>query len=917
MKTYPFARPLPLLLALGASLMTGRVSAAAGILAAEALEFTDRHCSSCHNDVDKEGGLDLTSLTFAPTDPENFLTWVKVHDRIQAGEMPPPEKTRPPVAELSRFTSGLAHSLVTHERSVEARQGRATQRRMNRDEYENALQDLFHAPWLQVKGQFPEDGEAHRFNKIGDALDVSYVQMARFMTAADTAMRQTLAVKLGQIPSATTRYYARDQQSFITRYTQGLNLPQHTPDRNVFPALGNEAQPDVRWGRAPLTVGAADPVTRDLEAVGFVACNYVTGFTYRWDQFRAPVSGRYKIRFSGYTMWVGPGGHRRMLDEDKQQVNLPRQWYTPNMDSASVGRRSEPITVYTRGPIMNRRLGSFDLHPEPTVNELDVVLLANEAIVPEASRFYRSRPTGRPGEYNYTNPLAQRDGAPAVAFRWMEVEGPIADESADAGYRLLFDELPLQRAEAGKPGLTIEIVSRGPARGGRRGGAGGNPADLTDAVPVEVISTAPERDAGRLLRRFMTRAYRRPVLEADVQRFLAVIQGELQQGIGFAESMLTGYTAVLASPGFVVLEEEPGRLSGNALATRLSFFLWNSEPDAELRAAAARGDLHRPEGLRAQAERLLNDPKAQRFVTAFLNYWIDLRKIEDTTPSNALYNDYYLDDMLTEAAVAESQLFFDELLRRDLPARNIVASDFTFLNEHLALHYGITGVKGVAMRRVTLPPDSPRGGFMTQASVLKITANGTTTSPVLRGKWIMERVLGYDVPAPPAAVPAVEPDIRGAVTIRQQLDRHSADESCAGCHRKIDPPGFALESFDVMGAWRDRYRGLSDEVEPVIGFGKNGHPFAFHYALPVDPSGRLPDGRAFANVRDFKQLVLADETAIARNLAKQLTIYGTGAPIRFSDRAALEQILERTRDRNFGVRSLVHELIQSDLFRNK
>jgi hypothetical protein len=221
------------------------------------------------------------------------------------------------------------------------------------------------------------------------------------------------------------------------------------------------------------------------------------------------------------------------------------------------------------------------------------------------------------------------------------------------------------------------------------------------------------------------------------------------------------------------------------------------------------------------------------------------------------------------------------------------------------------------MRRQTLPKNSVRGGMMTQAIVLKVTANGTTTSPVLRGKWIMERVIGFDMPLPPAAVPAVEPDIRGAVTIRQQLDKHRADESCAMCHRKIDPPGFALESFDVMGAWRDRYRGLSDEVEPVIGFGKNGHPFAFHYALPVDPSGRLLDGRAFANVRDFKQLVLTDETAIARNLAKQLTIYGTGAPIRFSDRAALEQILERTRDRNFGVRSLVHELIQSDLFRNK
>lgn len=162
--------------------------------------------------------------------------------------MPPPEKTRPPVAELSRFTSGLAHSLVPHERSVEARQGRATQRRMNRDEYENALQDLFHAPWLQVKGQFPEDGEAHRFNKIGDALDVSYVQMARFMTAADTAMRQTLAVKLGQLPSATTRYYARDQQSFITRYTQGLNLPQHTRIGTCSPPWATRPNPTCAGG---------------------------------------------------------------------------------------------------------------------------------------------------------------------------------------------------------------------------------------------------------------------------------------------------------------------------------------------------------------------------------------------------------------------------------------------------------------------------------------------------------------------------------------------------------------------------------------------------------------------------------------------------------------------------------------------
>jgi hypothetical protein len=210
-----------------------------------------------------------------------------------------------------------------------------------------------------------------------------------------------------------------------------------------------------------------------------------------------------------------------------------------------------------------------------------------------------------------------------------------------------------------------------------------------------------------------------------------------------------------------------------------------------------------------------------------------------------------------------------------------------------------------------------RGGLMTQASVLKVTANGTTTSPVMRGKWIMERIVGFDMPPPPASVPAVEPDIRGAVTIRQQLDKHRADESCAICHRKIDPPGFALESFDVMGGQRDRYRASANDVAPERGFGKNGWPFFFHLALPVDPSGQLADGRAFNDVRDFKKLLLKDEVQVARNLARQLSVFATGAPVRFSDRATIDQILEATKGTNYGLRSIIDQIIQSELFLNK
>ncbi|MBB6052903.1 DUF1592 domain-containing protein [Armatimonas rosea] len=780
-----------------------------------------------------------------------------MHDRVQAGEMPPKDASlRPSPAERSAFLSTLAMSITTQEKAQDARQGRATQRRLNAYEYENALRDLLHAPWLQIRGQFPDDGEAFRFNKVGEALDVSHVHLARYLTAADYALREVIRAHEKRTQPQTQRYYARDQKTLTNTFTQ--NPFNTSPDRQCYPVLGSTAQPDVRNRRAPLT----DPATREQEAVGWVSSNYVTGFTYRWDQFKAPVAGRYRVSFRGYTLWAAPGGTQRRFTSGSDKVGTPGKPRpdVPDYDKLTPGRTVEPITVYTRNGTLNRRVGAFDLTPEPTRHEIgEVWLVGGETLVPDASRFYRSRPPA------FKNPLMTKDGCPSVAFQWMEVEGPLNDESSDAGYQLLF-------------------------------GGDQNPE--------------------RLLRRFLSAAYRGPVDESDLQRFFKLYQERQSAGLSTQEALLATYTAVLASPRFLFLQEKPGPLDDRALATRLALFLWNSTPDATLRERATQGTLHRPDVLRAETERLLNDPKAHRFTEAFLDYWLDLRKIEDSTPSTTLYNDYYLDDALVEAAMLESHLTFEELVRQNLPARNVVDANFIFTNERLATHYGLPEVKGVAMRRVTLPPNSPRGGFLTQASVLKVTANGTTTSPVLRGKWVMERILGYEVPPPPP-VPAVEPDIRGAVTIRQQLDKHRADPSCASCHSKIDPPGFALESFDVMGAWRERYRGIDETKPPEKGIGKNGQAFAFHQGLPVDCSGKLSSGTPFTDVRDLKHLLAQDESPLARNLAKQLVIYATGAPIRFSDRAALEKVLTETKPSHYGVRSLLHAVVQSELFRQK
>ncbi|HYI92253.1 MAG TPA: DUF1592 domain-containing protein, partial [Bryobacteraceae bacterium] len=605
--------------------------------------------------------------------------------------------------------------------------------------------------------------------------------------------------------------------------------------------------------KAPMTVGDNDPKVRDLEGFATTASTY-TGNEMHFDQFSASVGGRYRLRVNAFSIWAhtiyAPAAGDKKL----------KAW-RPSREKTSKGRTTEPVTLYalSRGG-EKRLLGSFDVTPDPTLHELVVDLLPGEHILPDAARLFRSRP-GFTG-----NPDASEAGTPGVAYRWMDVEGPLETPVARQSYL----------REIKKGGSAI--------------------------------------DAERLLRRFIRDAYRRPPREAEIQRYLKIVKDQLDKS--FTEAMIAGYTAVLCSPGFLYLEEQPGPLNSYALASRLSYLLWNAPPDKELRAHAATGALRRADVLKAQTKRLLDDKRSRDFVDAFLDYWLDLRKIGDTTPDQTLYPEAYLDDLLTESALLETQLFFDELLRKNLPASNIIDSKFTVLNSHLARHYGLPPIDGVAMRTVELPAGNVRGGLLTQASVLKVTANGTTTSPVLRGVWIMERILGDPPSPPPPGTPAVEPDTRGATTIRQQLDKHRSNASCAACHRKIDPPGFALESFDVVGSRRDRYRSI-EQGEPVKGFGKHGIAFAFRLSQPVDSSGMLATGESFEDVIGLKKLLLKDERQIARNMIKQFVAYGTGAPVNFADRAEVERMLDAAEKERYGMRSLIQQVIGSRLFQNK
>ena len=408
-------------------------------------------------------------------------------------------------------------------------------------------------------------------------------------------------------------------------------------------------------------------------------------------------------------------------------------------------------------------------------------------------------------------------------------------------------------------------------------------------------------------------------MEDELEAYASLARPLLDDGRPFLEAVRAPLRAILSAPPFLYhvgssdQAGEPGALDDFGLATRLSYFIWRSMPDTELLDVAREGKLFDPEVLAEQLDRMLDDTKTERFVKDFAGQAFRLYELKATAPNPGLYPEF--DDRLGQAIARETELFLGELIAGDLSAGSLIDADFTFINRRLADHYGIAGITGEQMRKVMLPADSPRGGLITQASIHKITSNGTTTSPIPRGNFVLANLLGQPAPPPPAAVDIPEPDTRGTTTIREQLDAHRTSPVCASCHRVIDPPGFALESFDPIGGFRTNYRTSGGMMD--VGGGLSYHA-PYGEGLPVDPSGVTPEGEAFAGIIEYKRLLLRRELdQVARHFASSLVVFATGAEVEFSDRATVEQIVEQGRDDGHPVRTMVHQVVQSDLFRSR
>jgi hypothetical protein len=847
--------------------------AALNVSAADTPTFIGKHCTECHDAESKKGGLDLSERELQLDGQDNFAIWEKVHDAIANGDMPPKNKARPEADALRAVVEDLNDRLSTTDAARQQREGRTGARRLSRVEFENTLRDVLAVPALRVLADLPADGKLHGFDRSPAALDFSFVHLEKHLAAVDAALNAATPAFAEKPPVFTFRWHPWDTTVIgtLTEHKEAIGLIGLKRDETFF-AKGSRITDEEPKATAIGLFRLGDESAR-----------------YRASPYAPVLDGVHRIRLRGYSFgWDG-------------SKVVPTQAH----GAVSFAIRAKGL-----------HLGTVDLPPnQASVVELAAWLERGGGMTPGVmdELMFTPETCERLPHYAGSKNGIRQDvigppfPAPGVAIEWIEIEGPIHETWPPPSQHALFGDLQVKewKPESGVPKPAQQTWPRGRA-------AGSQPKDntygtLNEKRPVvQVLSADPQHDARRLLASFLRRAFRHPVTEEEIAHYAGVVASRLQAGDHFQDALKEAYRRALSSPDVMLLRGD----DRGALASRLSYFLWAGPPDEELISLAARDELNDPEVRRTQASRLLRDEKAKRFIENFTDQWLRLREIDATQPDRQLYPEFTA--LLQESMVTETRAYFSELLDKDLGVAHFVRSDFAMLNQTLARHYGIDGVPGHELRRVTLDGGAVRGPFLAQASVHKITANGTTTSPVRRGAFVLEQLLGIVPKPPPPGVGSIEPDTRGATTVREQLAKHKTLATCASCHEKLDPYGFALERFDVTGAWRDHYRAghSREDFSRIV----DGRGVWYHFDKPVDASGELADGRAFPDYTGLRDLLAADERSMARAFVHHLITYATGAPVSFADRREVERILDHAEATHYGVRTLLLDVVASPIF---
>ncbi|MDA1014412.1 MAG: DUF1592 domain-containing protein [Planctomycetota bacterium] len=814
--------------------------------------FLKSHCIGCHGPAAQEGEFRVdVQLVNDFLDPVAKGKWGEVVNVLNSHEMPPEDETQPQPDEVAKVVDWIARQMARAE--LHRRDSAIVLRRINRAEYRNTIRDLIGIDF-DTAG-FPQDPPAGGFDNNGGALTTSPLHLELYYNAA----RKILDRALVEGPRPSTIKW------------------------RFQPESGDSDSNRVNYDGQRLIVNGGNNPSKD----GFKILHHE-----RWDKklnartFKLPHDGEYVIRIRAagvvptrdqVVASARPFLQQRM-DKDIQK-NPTREKYARRAFDDTL-QHFQTDRMYDYGAARMKLIRHLGGQPA-VLAELDVDATLKAPKVFEVRARFSTDGAGLTIEYAYDIPKELENfwfqtgddfARPELWVDWFEIEGPLHPAWPPRSHSRILFESPLQ-----------ETDERAYAR--------------------------------EVLARFMPRAWRRPVTGDEIDEKLRLFDTVRPQAPSFVSAIKTPLVAAMISPSFLFLAEPeeqataPGqhvarRLNDHELAGRLSYFLWSSMPDAELARLADAGGLSDPRVLAAQVERMLPDAKCQELVRNFAGQWLGLREVGANPPAQDLYRRY--DRHLEISIVEESLAFFREVLRSNLSVMNFVRSDFVMINERLGRFYGIPGVRGDHFRRVPVPDGVHRGGILTQASILSTTSNGTRTSPVKRGTWVMKNVLGIDPGLPVANAGEIAPKVPGLdkATVRQRLEIHRSLPQCARCHNKIDPLGFALENYDASGDWREReghgYKGRIGANDPMI-----------------DASSKLLDGTEINGIDSLQEALMARQDLFLKCLAGKMMTYALGRELGIADQLHVNACVDHLKTRGDTMKSLIQFIVASEPFRSK
>jgi len=827
--------------------------------------FFETHCYDCHDEATAKADLNLEGLTRSIGNSTDALHWQDILDQLNAGEMPPKKKPRPPKDELAGVVGDLTEALQAAHKLLKDSGGEIALRRLNQREYTATIKNLM---GIRLRPDKLPDDSGGRFDTIGQNQSLSAIELEKYFAYGREVARTALhwACEPRQKSNILERKEFANTEGRSKRIYEIMEKVRLVKEEGKTPAEAGltdkewpKYDPDHPNAQKAVWRGQREYYDRNrhIHAKGRMLSHdllveHVNLFV------RQDARAHYRVRFCGGVVdGVNIRRGVRLMEKNGKLGGKHGRAFGSFWIRGTIEKPSTHETLYY--PVFQPDFRPDHWHQ----SRRHLFVLEDKRGGPSSEQFYH--------HYRPIEPEAPKD---TIFAKWMEVEGPFYDPKSP------FEKLveKYQLATATDEGF--------------------------DSV------------AARFLAEFAEIAFRKRGLPEGYQdRLFSFYQAKRKAGLSFREAIVDPLAMILTSTRFLYLLEPREKaakertLDAVSMANRLSYFLWSSPPDEELLQLAASGKLLQPVVLEQQVDRMLDSPLADQFFKGFMSQWTHLKRFDSLTLNSKLL--LHRTDGMIQAARQEPIEFFKTLVRENLPASNLIDSDFVMVNGVLAMKYGLAEVyAGDAFKKLQLPPGSPRGGLMTQSAFLSAGTMGNRTSPVIRGSLVKEILLNDPPPPPPPNVPELDAGANPLASVRSLVELHQTKAQCASCHARFDFIGLGLENFDAVGLWRDEE--LVTEAQEAQQVSRRPKKI-----YPVDASGELPNGETFKDVHGLKAALMKEERAVAASIFEGLLCYALGRDVSFTDLPMIEKALNELEPDDFPVRTMIKRIVTSQLFQSR